>query len=124
MPSTRWSIPKRPPRKGHPSSTKRSPETSRSPGRWRGATPPRRSRKPPSPWNSASCRIACCPPRWSRARSEEHTSELQSRLHLVCRLLLEKKNKKARRSMIPKEYDSSDHKQAVYDSKTSQLQHP
>src|SRR2546429_8956511 len=28
----------------------------------------------------------------SRRRSEEHTSELQSRLHLVCRLLLEKKN--------------------------------
>src|SRR2546429_1411161 len=27
----------------------------------------------------------------SRGRSEEHTSELQSRLHLVCRLLLEKK---------------------------------
>src|SRR5687768_17986314 len=27
-------------------------------------------------------------------RSEEHTSELQSRLHLVCRLLLEKKNMK------------------------------
>src|SRR5690554_1003641 len=27
------------------------------------------------------------------ARSEEHTSELQSRPHLVCRLLLEKKNK-------------------------------
>src|SRR3989449_4569851 len=27
-----------------------------------------------------------------RIRSEEHTSELQSRLHLVCRLLLEKKN--------------------------------
>src|SRR2546422_4431039 len=33
-----------------------------------------------------------------RERSEEHTSELQSRLHLVCRLLLEKKkqNKKRR----------------------------
>src|SRR4030043_1582710 len=33
---------------------------------------------------------------WLRAisrRSEEHTSELQSRLHLVCRLLLEKKTK-------------------------------
>src|SRR2546422_2287121 len=30
------------------------------------------------------------------ARSEEHTSELQSRLHLVCRLLLEKKKKKKR----------------------------
>src|SRR3989449_2990355 len=30
------------------------------------------------------------------ARSEEHTSELQSRLHLVCRLLLEKKKKQQR----------------------------
>src|SRR2546422_3919416 len=29
-------------------------------------------------------------------RSEEHTSELQSRLHLVCRLLLEKKKKRSR----------------------------
>src|SRR2546429_5874980 len=29
----------------------------------------------------------------SKMRSEEHTSELQSRLHLVCRLLLEKKKK-------------------------------
>src|SRR2546422_5943249 len=29
----------------------------------------------------------------SQDRSEEHTSELQSRLHLVCRLLLEKKKK-------------------------------
>src|SRR5690554_7744957 len=29
----------------------------------------------------------------SRARSEEHTTELQSRQHLVCRLLLEKKKK-------------------------------
>src|SRR2546429_5678384 len=28
-------------------------------------------------------------------RSEEHTSELQSRLHLVCRLLLEKKTRRA-----------------------------
>src|SRR2546422_3739544 len=30
---------------------------------------------------------------WLHSRSEEHTSELQSRLHLVCRLLLEKKKK-------------------------------
>src|SRR2546422_7487717 len=30
---------------------------------------------------------------WTK-RSEEHTSELQSRLHLVCRLLLEKKKKR------------------------------
>src|SRR2546422_3062463 len=29
-----------------------------------------------------------------KTRSEEHTSELQSRLHLVCRLLLEKKKKR------------------------------
>src|SRR2546422_6674868 len=33
-------------------------------------------------------------------RSEEHTSELQSRLHLVCRLLLEKKKKKNRCRVI------------------------
>src|SRR2546429_3134343 len=42
----------------------------------------------------------CSPCLWRRCdscrrpRSEEHTSELQSRLHLVCRLLLEKKKKK------------------------------
>src|SRR3712207_7615797 len=34
-------------------------------------------------------------PRLSAPRSEEHTSELQSRQYLVCRLLLEKKNIKA-----------------------------
>src|SRR2546422_3604057 len=34
---------------------------------------------------------------WANARSEEHTSELQSRLHLVCRLLLEKKKKKKKK---------------------------
>src|SRR5689334_24814011 len=33
-------------------------------------------------------------------RSEEHTSELQSQFHLVCRLLLEKKNCKLRRLMV------------------------
>src|SRR2546422_8450202 len=38
--------------------------------------------------------------RLERLRSEEHTSELQSRLHLVCRLLLEKKKKKTQRSSI------------------------
>src|SRR5688572_31062173 len=38
-------------------------------------TPPRRASAPPAP-----------------ARSEEHTSELQSQSNLVCRLLLEKKN--------------------------------
>src|SRR5436305_6972629 len=34
--------------------------------------------------------------RFIQRRSEEHTSELQSRPHLVCRLLLEKKNKQKR----------------------------
>src|SRR2546429_2720558 len=34
----------------------------------------------------------------SNRRSEEHTSELQSRLHLVCRLLLEKKKKQKNES--------------------------
>src|SRR2546422_7556020 len=35
-----------------------------------------------------------CGARIREVRSEEHTSELQSRLHLVCRLLLEKKKNK------------------------------
>src|SRR6266487_5922981 len=35
------------------------------------------------------------------ARSEEHTSELQSPVHLVCRLLLEKKKKQTQHSGLP-----------------------
>src|SRR2546422_6785213 len=35
-------------------------------------------------------------------RSEEHTSELQSRLHLVCRLLLEKKKKEKAIALTPR----------------------
>src|SRR2546422_4214897 len=38
-------------------------------------------------------------------RSEEHTSELQSRLHLVCRLLLEKKKKRRNQHDLAKEFD-------------------
>src|SRR3989449_7654231 len=34
-------------------------------------------------------------------RSEEHTSELQSRLHLVCRLLLEKKKQQRHSDVVP-----------------------
>src|SRR2546422_8543338 len=47
-----------------------------------------------SPASSAERRRSSswtCTPRRPASRSEEHTSELQSRLHLVCRLLLEKK---------------------------------
>src|SRR3990172_5723709 len=52
----------------------------------------------------------CWERRWSRRRSsssttcrrsEEHTSELQSRLHLVCRLLLGKKKDYVVQQMIP-----------------------
>src|SRR2546422_6801004 len=39
--------------------------------------------------------LGCGDPTALAERSEEHTSELQSRLHLVCRLLLEKKKKKS-----------------------------
>src|SRR2546429_5712181 len=45
--------------------------------------------------------VACTPGSRTSFRSEEHTSELQSRLHLVCRLLLEKKNKPNTRSAYP-----------------------
>src|SRR2546429_2041877 len=37
-------------------------------------------------------------------RSEEHTSELQSRLHLVCRLLLEKKKKTYTLHVVREDY--------------------
>src|SRR5437870_6862200 len=48
----------------------------------------------PSPSHKA-CAADCAPthPSGRKFRSEEHTSELQSRGHLVCRLLLEKKKK-------------------------------
>src|SRR5690348_18042041 len=39
------------------------------------------------------------PPVKPRTRSEEHTSELQSPVHLVCRLLLEKKKKKKKNTL-------------------------
>src|SRR5205809_8001123 len=45
------------------------------------------SNRPRSSGTARAARTRAC-------RSEEHTSELQSRLHLVCRLLLEKKKNK------------------------------
>src|SRR5690554_6975958 len=51
-----------------------------------------RGRKPSLRWTGRS-RTLSSPVR-RPTRSEEHTSELQSRPHLVCRLLLEKKKKK------------------------------
>src|SRR5690606_39636750 len=75
----------------------------------RGRVPTRRNRRParvpnphpghPSSAYPAPLRLAGVSNRLSRrrrtsVRSEEHTSELQSRENLVCRLLLEKKKKK------------------------------
>src|SRR3989442_15148600 len=45
---------------------------------------------PGTPRRDAGCSTVCAPQE-PNGRSEEHTSELQSRPHLVCRLLLEKK---------------------------------
>src|SRR3989449_7700547 len=61
------------------------------------AGPPPTTSARRSPWRAA----------WRR--SEEHTSELQSRLHLVCRLLLEKKKKKN-----PKQLDHQNTPPAEY----------
>src|SRR5215510_16213353 len=49
----------------------------------------------PSPRPICSMTVCC-------RRSEEHTSELQSRGHLVCRLLLEKKKKTQRKNGLEK----------------------
>src|SRR5438067_6121842 len=64
----------------------------------RGILPPSRWNFPGSRRNSTiSCKscLASSTPATSSKRSEEHTSELQSRFDFVCRLLLEKKKHKA-----------------------------
>src|SRR2546422_10647294 len=53
----------------------------------------RRARASAAPRDEGPRPGALLPPAGRQGRSEEHTSELQSRLHLVCRLLLEKKKK-------------------------------
>src|SRR3712207_7956892 len=73
----------------------RSAEAALKPG---SSLPPPCRRRPRRAPARASRGGAFSPPRgrppWRRARrSEEHTSELQSRQYLVCRLLLEKKKK-------------------------------
>src|SRR5579863_10776350 len=52
-----------------------------------------------------------------RRRSEEHTSELQSPVHLVCRLLLEKKKTKSTNGVHQKE-DASEQSSSSNDTKT------
>src|SRR3712207_8508295 len=76
----------RPPRAAGRAHLSRAPPPP-APPRRRPAVPPAppvRQRPAPAPARRAPGR---------RPRSEEHTSELQSRQYLVCRLLLEKKNK-------------------------------
>src|SRR3712207_9015180 len=60
---------------------------------------PRRPPPPAPPTSASSTATATSAPSPRRSsRSEEHTSELQSRQYLVCRLLLEKKKKSGMRS--------------------------
>src|SRR3712207_7722325 len=71
---------------------------------FRSARPPRRRARcpPPSPRRRSARRPGSAVGRVRRSfRSEEHTSELQSRQYLVCRLLLEKKKKHPTTSTIP-----------------------
>src|SRR2546422_7571849 len=63
--------------------------------------PTHRGREPPSPGRSSSRDRAGHANDRAGERSEEHTSELQSRLHLVCRLLLEKKKTYASNTIMP-----------------------
>src|SRR5690625_7561691 len=53
-------------------------------------------RSPPRPAPRRSAGVRCPQSSPTTSRSEEHTSELQSRGHLVCRLLLEKKKESKR----------------------------
>src|SRR6478672_8675762 len=72
-------------------------------------------------------RTACCPcPRTARGRSEEHTSELQSRSDLVCRLLLEKKKderRRARSGLRPRPLRVSPGIRRIIDSLQSRVLH-
>src|SRR3712207_7615236 len=49
--------------------------------------------RPPPPTSRTLTRPPCSSQQCAALRSEEHTSELQSRQYIVCRLLLEKKKK-------------------------------
>src|SRR5258708_11252318 len=69
---------------------------------FRSSSPPATVRTPLQATSGRKCRNPCTPERLAsdlpfrplcKTRSEEHTSELQSPDHLVCRLLLEKKKK-------------------------------
>src|SRR2546422_6220373 len=56
------------------------------------------------PITAAASGVMAAQPRRAQ-RSEEHTSELQSRLHLVCRLLLEKKKTNQNKPRLDEAHD-------------------
>src|SRR5262245_63811076 len=77
------------------------PRATPAPTTLAGVRTPRPAPPPAAPWGREAAAGVQTPPRRPAAgapprsaRSEEHTSELQSLRHLVCRLLLEKKKKK------------------------------
>src|SRR5260370_22507742 len=75
-------------RRSRQSTTRRRPEIFRKRHR---REPRQRSAENKAPKQTCDTTLRRLPAA-SRSRSEEHTSELQSHLNLVCRLLLEKKN--------------------------------
>src|SRR5207249_6845598 len=86
----------RPPLHLHSFPTRRSSDLERHEGadshqHHRPGAPPRERRHRVAPSRRSSSRAVA---RAARERSEEHTSELQSRFDLVCRLLLEKKKQR------------------------------
>src|SRR3712207_8196188 len=78
------------PAAGAPAPARQPRAPASSPGR-----PPALSPAPPG-----AHRLPSSTPLLRRRRSEEHTSELQSRQYLVCRLLLEKKKTNTQRSHL------------------------
>src|SRR5256886_11428772 len=78
----------------------------------------------PPPQTALLCRQPSAKPRArSSARSEEHTSELQSQSNLVCRLLLEKKNNihHLDRGFISQSRDSPGHCRLYFNQRLSPL---
>src|SRR2546422_8292090 len=78
-----------------------------------------RSAGAPSPCRAWRRCWAAAGPRCAATRSEEHTSELQSRLHLVCRLLLEKKKKRTKTIYLGQSTASRRHDSEVLGARPS-----
>src|SRR2546429_5679038 len=84
--------------------TRKAPEAVERPAEEKPAPLPT-AKRPPKSTVSAAAPPPVADNTKREARSEEHTSELQSRLHIVCRLLLEKKKIEARTCCTSPESD-------------------